>query len=176
MKKLSTLRLVVSTALLLLTPIVALAQQRGVKPDKKVDVCHVTGNGTYRLINISKSAQQAHIDHGDAIPGTLVGEEFVADDCTQKETTRASSAALSFSAMGWGGSSCPAGTTVVGGGYEPAEAVVAASSPAKPDSVVGGYTYPVFPHYTFASGETGWVVQNGNTAQTLTVYAICVGN
>ncbi len=34
----------------------------------KVDICHLTGNGSYRLINVSRSAEPAHIAHGDVYP------------------------------------------------------------------------------------------------------------
>lgn len=36
--------------------------------NKKVDVCHRTGNGKYHTINISQSAVAAHKAHGDIIP------------------------------------------------------------------------------------------------------------
>jgi hypothetical protein len=171
MKTLSVLRIIGSTVLLLV-PVVGLAQ--GSEKVDKANVCHLTGNGTYRLINISKNAMPAHLDHGDALPGSLVGDKFLADDCTLKETTRAASPALALGPLGWGGWSCPSGTTVVGGGYEPAEATVLVSEAAKPESASG--LYPAYPHYTFSAGETGWVVQNSNTGQTLTIYAICVAN
>ena len=35
----------------------------------KVDVCHRRGNGSYHLINISSNALDAHLGHGDALPG-----------------------------------------------------------------------------------------------------------
>jgi len=38
----------------------------------KVDVCHLEGNGSYHLINISDNAYPAHIDHGDVSPGNPV--------------------------------------------------------------------------------------------------------
>ena len=74
-----------------------------------------------------------------------------------------------FGPNGWGGWSCPAGTTVIAGGYEPSAATVAFSGPAKP----GEAMYPTYPHYTFAAGETGWVVQNDNDQETITVFVIC---
>jgi hypothetical protein len=172
MKKLSVLRIIVTTIAVLL-PTIALGQAPASKAGK-VNVCHITGNGTYRLINISKNAQPAHLDHGDALPGSLAGTKFVAEDCSLQDTTRVESPALNFGPLGWGGWSCPSGTTVVGGGYEPADAAVLISEAAKEGSASG--LYPVYPHYTFTPPETGWVVQNSNAAQTLTVYAICVAN
>jgi hypothetical protein len=35
----------------------------------KVDICHVRGNGDFHLINVSGNAQEAHLAHGDALPG-----------------------------------------------------------------------------------------------------------
>jgi hypothetical protein len=83
--------------------------------------------------------------------------------------TRYESPPLGFGPGGWGGWSCPAGTEVIGGGYEPSTATVAFSGPAKP----GEAMYPVYPHHTFAAGETGWVVQNDNDQETITVFVIC---
>ena len=37
------------------------------KPNDKVDVCHITGNGAYHEINISLNALPAHLRHGDAL-------------------------------------------------------------------------------------------------------------
>ena len=37
-------------------------------PQGKVDVCHVTGNGSYHLINVSANALPAHLGHGDVLP------------------------------------------------------------------------------------------------------------
>ena len=52
----------------------------------KVDVCHMDEYGIYNLINVEKKALQAHINHGDSIPGDLVpgsGNRFsFDDDCT----------------------------------------------------------------------------------------------
>ena len=50
---------------------------RGVVPEPelegpKVDICHRTGAGFYVLINISVSAEPAHIAHGDGRPGQPV--------------------------------------------------------------------------------------------------------
>jgi hypothetical protein len=35
----------------------------------KVDICHITGNGKYVMINVSENAQPAHLAHGDSLPG-----------------------------------------------------------------------------------------------------------
>ncbi len=143
----------------------------------KVSVCHVDGKGRLRLINVSQSALLAHQNHGDLIPGTVAatvegGYNYVGSDCGVEAATRVESPILALGALGWGSFSCPEGTTVYAGGYEPAEATVLISEAARPDSVSG--MYPVYPHYTFTSPETGWVVQNGNIAQDLVVFAICI--
>jgi len=39
---------------------------------QKVDVCHHRGNGTFIKINISANALDAHLRHGDALPGDPV--------------------------------------------------------------------------------------------------------
>ncbi len=42
---------------------------------KKVDVCHRRGNGTFIMINISRNALQAHLNHGDGLPNGLVSNQ-----------------------------------------------------------------------------------------------------
>ena len=32
-------------------------------------VCHVQGNGSFRLLHVNGSARQSHLDHGDGVPG-----------------------------------------------------------------------------------------------------------
>jgi hypothetical protein len=94
------------------------------------------------------------------------------------------SSVMNFSGTGWAGWSCPPEyPNVIDGGvsktstqpFTPADYPVV-QGPAKPGSTVGGSTYPVFPHYTFGTwypGETGWVVQNGGTPQSLYIYVYC---
>lgn len=137
-------------------------------PAEKVDVCHVTGDGTFHLLNINGNALEAHLGHGDALPGATVGDVVLGIDCSVEtppvEPTTVS-VTLAFGPLGWGGVSCPAGTEAVGGGYETATGVVLVSELAGPGAV--------YPHYTFGPTESGWVVQNGDMAQTLTVFANC---
>lgn len=38
----------------------------------KVDICHVEGNGSYHLINVSTNAVPAHLAHGDGLPSGVV--------------------------------------------------------------------------------------------------------
>ena len=34
-------------------------------PDKKVEICHSTGDGDFHTVEVSRNALQAHLDHGD---------------------------------------------------------------------------------------------------------------
>ncbi|HAR94613.1 MAG TPA: hypothetical protein DCR97_01400 [Deltaproteobacteria bacterium] len=160
--------------------------------ENKVSICHTRGNGKYTLISVAKSALPAHMGvegiggHGDVYPGTPVLDKYVGYDCAVVDAQRAESAELALGASGsgtdWGSVSCPGGTTVVGGGYEfvpdptvpdvTQASAVAMSEAAQPGS--DSKLYPVYPYYTYTPPETGWVVQNGATAQTLIIYAICV--
>lgn len=51
-------------------------------PKAKVDICHLNGKGNYNLINVSENAKDAHLDHGDALPGSDVPgmEGYIFDD------------------------------------------------------------------------------------------------
>ena len=40
--------------------------------ERRVTLCHVTGNGSYQLLEVDMSAQQDHFDHGDGFPGATV--------------------------------------------------------------------------------------------------------
>jgi hypothetical protein len=56
----------------------------------RVSVCHMEGNGSYHLIEVSKMAVPAHRRHGDALPGEPVpdAEGFVfGSDCGLEEPT-----------------------------------------------------------------------------------------
>lgn len=51
----------------------------------KVDVCHMSANGSYHHLSIAEPAYQAHNDHGDSSPGDIVpgaSDYSFADDCT----------------------------------------------------------------------------------------------
>ncbi len=53
------------------TPAKPLKANNGKKADK-VNVCHRTGNGSFHMINISRNALPAHLDHGDGVPGEVI--------------------------------------------------------------------------------------------------------
>ena len=73
---------------------------------------------------------------------------------------------LAFGDGGFGGWSCPAGKTVIGGGTEATDPV-SVSAPGTPGSI--------WPHYIFGPAESGWVVQDDldGFANTITIYVIC---
>jgi hypothetical protein len=81
------------------------------------------------------------------------------------QTTRHCSPPMQFGPMGWGGWSCPAGSTAVDGEVLPAGAQVTSQQVAPAGST--------WPHYTFGAAETGYVVQNINMGQELTVCVDC---
>ena len=81
---------------------------------------------------------------------------------------------LAYSSTGWAGHSCPAGTHAVGGGVIGSTEPIAAQGIAEPGATIGGETYPVFPHWTFTPPETGYVVENGSTPQSMQIYVDCL--
>jgi hypothetical protein len=139
-------------------------------PAGKVAICHATGNGSYRRIEVSANAADAHLAHGDAVPGAPVpggGGQVFGDDCSVEDAppTRVCSSPMEFGPNGWGGWSCPPGTSAVGGEVLPATAEVTSEQVAGPGSS--------WSHYTFGPSESGYVVQNGPTGQTLNVCVFC---
>ena len=137
---------------------------------EKVSICHRTGNGSFVLIRVGKPAKKAHLRHGDVLPNA----QGACPAPPPVEPTRFSSGpTLDFGPNGWAGWSCPTGMKAVGGGSDLAD--FTAQGIAEPGATIGGSTYPVFPHYTFAAGETGFVVQNDNDTEVdRTVFVDCV--
>jgi hypothetical protein len=154
-------------------------------PAEKVDICHLDEYGTYHLINVSGNAVPAHVAHGDGFPGGPVpgmpGYEFGEDCQPESAPILVVSSQLNFSGTGWGGWSCPPDhPNVINGGVSQTntEPFVPPAYPvnqvaAVPGATLDGYTYPVFAHYTYGTGETGWVVHNGGTPQSLYIYLYC---
>ncbi len=56
----------------LLTAAAALVAVTGTSvaaPAPKVDICHLAGNGSYHVINVSQRSLATHLAHGDGLPG-----------------------------------------------------------------------------------------------------------
>lgn len=93
--------------------------------------------------------------------------------------TTYTSSALHYSATGWAGWSCPPGETVISGGvYESDQVTLVDPSTvfaglAKPGVTVAGYTYPVYPHWTYPPPEEGYVAQNNSVGRTLYIKLTC---
>jgi len=91
---------------------------------------------------------------------------------------RYTSSPQNYSGTGWAGWSCPPEhPTAVGGGVIGNTYPMGAQGIAVPGATIGGFTYPTFPHYvyeTWYAGETGYVAQNGGTAQTCQIYVDCL--
>ena len=83
----SRIRPLLTTLALVLVAMLLTAAPLGAKPNK-VDVCHLDGNGTYRLITIAEPAVDSHLsNHGDALPGDDHPDPgyVFGDDCTAVE-------------------------------------------------------------------------------------------
>ncbi len=46
----------------------------------KVDLCHITGNGSWHVISVNENAVQAHLDHGDVLLEDNDGDGWVANE------------------------------------------------------------------------------------------------
>ena len=81
-----------------------------------------------------------------------------------------------FGDGGWAGWSCPAGKTAIGGGIDSHTAPVGGNGLAIPGATIDTYTYPVFPHYTYPAGETGYVVHDLQDGQgnNITFHVDCL--
>jgi hypothetical protein len=139
----------------------------------KLDVCHITGNGTYILVNVSMNALPSHMDHGDALPGDNIAGELLLDDCSLVAVSIVNSSPLNYGPTGWGGWSCPTGTTVlecnVNAGASYAQKILWI-----PGATAGTNNYPTTPFgYTYTPPETGCIVQNDNDGETITITLTC---
>jgi hypothetical protein len=155
----------------------------------KVNVCHVTGNGGFQLLSISTRALEAHIGHGDFMPGetipagdpypglylsTVTPVTIFGDDCSVASVLRIDKT-QNFAVGGWAGWSCleTGYPKVVAGGVTPEDAGVMGQGPAKPGAAaIDGYNYPNYPHYNFPAGEEGWVVRAGSPVPR-GIYVLC---
>ena len=66
------------------------------------------------------------------------------------------------------------GTTAVDGGWLPAEAVVGPHGVYMEGVTIGTWTWPAFAGYTYSPGESGFILQNGGTGQTLILWVDCM--
>jgi len=94
------------------------------------------------------------------------------------EIIQVDSAPLSYSSTGWGGWSCPVShPNVVGFSTNATEALGESHLWIPGAMTSGAVTYPNTPHgYTYGIGETGVIIQNGGTPQTLTITLNCQAN
>ena len=101
--------------------------------------------------------------------------------CASMNTVLVVGNVLNFSSTGWGGLSCPSDhPNPVSGGVSQTNVQpwVAPTFPvsfvlAVTGATLDGFTYPVFPHYTYPTGENGIAIHNGGTAQSLYAYLNC---
>jgi len=182
-----SVRIAISTAVLLVLGM--LVSGTAFAQAAKVNVCHVTGNGGFQILSISTRALEAHIGHGDFMPGEIISEgtpypglygstvtpiTLIGDDCSVSSVLRIDKT-QNFAVGGWAGWSCLETDypKVVGGGVVPETAGVMAQGPAKPGAAaIDGFNYPTYPHYTFPAGEEGWVVRAGSPVPT-SIYVLC---
>jgi len=125
----------------------------------------------------------ASVDNSTQTDGIVGNITFYAEQARNNENftcaslnqqpTRYTGNSLSYNATGWAGHSCPTDYLVVGGGVLGATSSVIQGM-AKSGVTVSGSTYPNYPHYNYTLSEEGWVVQNGGTPQTMTIYVDCV--
>lgn len=155
-------------------------------PPAKVDICHLDGHGTYHLISVSERALEVHEAHGDVQPGTttegtpypgLYGSTVtpitgLGDDCSSIDMLKVVSPTMYYGSCGWAGWSCvePGYPDAVGGGVVGDPSLVCDQGLAEPGVTVGGYTYPVYPHYTFSPPEEGWVASANTGITNVVVY------
>ena len=92
----------------------------------------------------------------------------------QPEIIKVTSSQMNFSSTGWAGWSCPASHPNIVSGTTNCSLPLANSLAWEPGATVGVYTYPTTPFgYTYASGEEGWIVQNGGTGQSCNILLDC---
>jgi len=60
---------------------VVLVCSPAVAKNVKVDVCHLTGNDSYHVINVSENAADAHLAHGDWLVTDEVCGDEIDNDC-----------------------------------------------------------------------------------------------
>jgi predicted ribosomally synthesized peptide with SipW-like signal peptide len=113
---------------------------------------------------------------GDAMGNNAQTDELIANIAFRVEQARNNeafrcvpppvkvvSSPLNYGPTGWGGWSCPAGTTVVDGSLVVTGGDLATTLAWKPGATTGAFNYPTTPFgYTYGAGETGFIGQNDN--------------
>jgi len=97
---------------------------------------------------------------------------YVGLDCNAQEAVKLTTPQPFGGGGGWAGWSCVEESypLVLSGG---ASKEPVAQGPAKAGVTVGGYTYPVYPHYTYPPPQEGWVVQGSAPCD---IFVICGHN
>ena len=141
--------------------------------------CYADGVQLHQGQSTGKCTMDIHFNNDQAPPEnsgpitfgwTILATQFNEDPLPPGDIITVQSSVFNFSSTGWAGWSCPAGHPfVVGGDTSNCALPLTVSQPAKP----GVGTYPVYPHYTFAPAEQGWVVQNGGTSQSCYIKVQC---
>ena len=141
---------------------------------------HIEGNWVETLLHSGSYLDNINISGNFVVHGDYYGmsertkfQVELMSGCLAAPT-RYTSSLLNYSDTGWAGWSCPTGMTAVGGGVHDNAYPMGPQGIAKPGAVIGTATYPVFPHYTFGTNETGYVAQNGGTAQSAKIYVDCI--
>ncbi len=96
------------------------------------------------------------------------------EDCSTVNALK-SEKEQNFAVGGWAGWSCTeiGYLNAVGGGVIGNDATVIDQGLAEVGAdAVDGVDYPVYPHYTYTSGEEGWVVRAGDPVPT-SIYVLC---
>ncbi len=107
--------------------------------------------------------------------GTVTPETVTHEDCSVTSALR-TDVSQSYGPYGWAGWSCVevGYPNVIGGGYDPISATISNSLAWESGAFVGAYTYPTTPWgYSYAPGETGWIVQAGATNPPTSIYVVC---
>ena len=135
--------------------------------DYATDVCPTKYHQMESLCPFLSKTDADPDDNNDTSHPSYYIEDAAGDHCLQP--TRIDRTQEGFGDGGWAGWSCPAGMIAISGGIDSSTNPVGGHGVAAPGApAVDTYNYPVYPHYTFPAGETGYVVHDlvdglGNT-------------
>lgn len=135
--------------------------------------CQITFSNPVCGYNVVPSGEATYGGH---YGGTVTPVTVTHEDCSVTNALR-TDVSQSYGSFGWAGWSCVevGYPNVIGGGYTPNTATVANSLAWESGATVGGiYNYPTTPWgYSYAAGETGWIVQAGESNVPTSIYVIC---